>query len=114
MNYAIGEWMRFTRKKAKLRQDEVAESLGVLRSTVAHWETHRTMPSKENIEKYGVLVNQSFTGEVRVEPNDKAKDSFNMLTNQDIDSMLLLLKIRQCSQYETILLVQDFVRIKNT
>lgn len=48
------------RKAAGLRQEDVAEVLGVNRSTLAMWETNRTLPTSDKLpalaKLYGCTV----------------------------------------------------------
>ena len=41
--------MAFWRKKALLKQEEVAEKIGIDRSTVAKWETGKAMPRPDRL-----------------------------------------------------------------
>ena len=106
---SLSQWIRHARKKANLRQSDVAERLGILRSTVAHWETNRTTPKKDVFNRFEELVGQTFGTDIDI------KDStFKTLSNQDIDALLILLKIQQLNNYDFIVLIQSFLKEKNT
>lgn len=109
MNISLPHWIRYTRKRANLRQSDVAEELGILRSTIAHWETNRTTPSKDSLAKFEELVGEKFDGEM----TDKLNNQFKTLTNQEIDSILVLQRLQKIEIYELILLIQSFLKEKN-
>jgi len=109
MNISLAHWIRYTRKRANMRQSDVAEKLGILRSTIAHWETNRTVPSKDIFAKFEDLVGEKFNGEM----SDKVNSQFKTLTNQEIDSILVLQKLQKIEIYEFILLIQSFLKEKN-
>jgi transcriptional regulator with XRE-family HTH domain len=44
----VGDRVAFFRKRAGLKHAELAKLLGVDRSAVGHWESHRSEPSREN------------------------------------------------------------------
>ena len=44
-------FVRFSRKKEKITQEELAERIGVSRRTIINWENYRKKMSKKNKEK---------------------------------------------------------------
>lgn len=54
------ERLKYARENKNLTQDEVAEAVGVIRSTIASYETGTIKPSFENIRKLAKLYNISF------------------------------------------------------
>jgi transcriptional regulator with XRE-family HTH domain len=110
---SLSQWIRHARKKVNLRQSDVAERLGILRSTVAHWETNRTIPKKDVFCRFEELVGQTFGTDIDIK--EQLKDgNFKTLSNQDIDALLILLKIQQLNNYDFIVLIQSFLKEKNT
>jgi transcriptional regulator with XRE-family HTH domain len=109
MNISLPHWIRYARKRANMRQSDVAEKLGILRSTIAHWETNRTTPNKDSLAKFEELVGEKFDGEMP----DKVNNQFKTLTNQEIDSILILQKLQKIDTYEFVLLIQSFLKEKN-
>jgi len=105
---SLAHWLRHARKRKNLRQQDVAEKLGILRSTIAHWETGRTKPSKEALADFEVLVEQTYEGDI-----DNVNSSIKLLTNADIDAILICSKLQKTSTYDLILLVQSFLKEKN-
>lgn len=106
---SLSHWLRHARKRKNLRQQDVAEKLGILRSTIAHWETGRTKPSKEALADFENLVEQTYEGDI-----ESVNSSFKLLTNSDIDSILICSRLQKTSTYELILLVQSFLKEKNS
>ena len=109
MNISLPHWIRYARKRVNMRQSDVAEKLGILRSTIAHWETNRTTPNKDSLAKFEELVGEKFDGEMP----DKVNNQFKTLTNQEIDSILILQKLQKIDTYEFVLLIQSFLKEKN-
>jgi transcriptional regulator with XRE-family HTH domain len=102
-------WLRHARKSKNFRQQDVAEKLGILRSTIAHWETGRTKPSKEALADFESLVEQTYEGDI-----ENVNSSIKLLTNSDIDAILICSRLKKTSTYELILLVQSFLKEKNS
>lgn len=48
----------FWRIQAGLRQDDVAQELGVSRETIANWETGRRVPRRPLLGRYIALVHR--------------------------------------------------------
>jgi len=105
---SLSHWIRHARKRKNLRQQDVAEKLGILRSTIAHWETSRTKPSKEILVEFENLVGQTYEGDI--EGNNS---SFKSLNNADVDAILICSRLQKTSTYDLILLVQSFLKEKN-
>jgi transcriptional regulator with XRE-family HTH domain len=105
---SLSHWMRHARKRKNLRQQDVAEKLGILRSTIAHWETGRTKPSKETLIEFENLVEQTYDGDI-----ENNNSSFKTLNNADIDAILICSRLQKTSTYDLILLVQSFIKEKN-
>ena len=61
------------RVKARLRQKEAAERIGVQQATVSSWETGHKMPTAENLfkcaEVYGVSFDELFDSFMREKRN---------------------------------------------
>lgn len=105
---SFSHWIRHARKRKNLRQQDVAEKLGILRSTIAHWETGRTKPSKEALIEFENLVEQTYEGDI-----ENNHSSFKTLNNADIDAILICSRLQKASTYDLILLVQSFIKEKN-
>jgi transcriptional regulator with XRE-family HTH domain len=105
---SLSHWIRYARKRKNLRQQDVAEKLGILRSTIAHWETGRTKPSKETLIEFENLVEQTYEGDI-----ENNHSSFKTLNNADIDAILICSRLQKTSTYDLILLVQSFIKEKN-
>lgn len=105
---SLSHWLRYARKRKNLRQEDVAGKLGILRSTVAHWETGRTKPSEEALADFENLVELTYEGDIQ-----SGNSSLKLLTNSDIDAILICSRLQKTSTYELILLVQSFLKEKN-
>lgn len=55
----LGQKIKYLRKKNHYTQEQVAESLGVLRSTYSHYETERIRPTVQTLQKLSRLYQVS-------------------------------------------------------
>jgi transcriptional regulator with XRE-family HTH domain len=46
----LGEWLRKLRRQSGRRQEDLAQELGVDRSTISNLERHRNLPTPEHLE----------------------------------------------------------------
>lgn len=106
---SLSHWLRYARKRKNLRQEDVANELCVLRSTIAHWETARSKPTKEILEKFELLVGEQFEGDI-----ESSNSNFKLLNHADIDAILICSKLQKTSTYDLIMLVQLFLKEKNS
>ena len=87
----VGDNLRNKRIEAGFKQSEVAEKIGVGRTTISSWETNRTEPSIGDIERLANLYHCLKTDLIGADATDYLK-----LTNKkEIDLVLAFRKSPQ-------------------
>ena len=94
----VSESLKKVRKEHKLTQQDIADVLGVDRSTYTFYETGKTSPSIQTLQKLSNIYNVSvgyLAGYEENHPELKAKHVSPSMNAPDVDPIALLAKDEQ-------------------
>lgn len=101
INKAIGERLKWAREKANLKQNAIANWLGIHNSTLAKYESGQREIDNQTLvslcEKYNIRLEWVMTGEGDISPTGSNAQSSHITIDEDPDIQFILRTRRELS-----------------
>lgn len=94
MSTSMGQRIKSKRKKAKLSQDKLAQRIGVTQNTISRWESDRTVPDREELNRLKKIIGginypkgQKSSKPLKSETNNEASALENNIAQKNSDGI---------------------------
>jgi repressor LexA len=93
MTTNMGNKIMFARREINMRQEELANKMGVSRTTIVNWESNKFAPTQDNLERLSGVLKKPVSYFFEIDKSDVDLSSFKPLTSDNTVTLPLLASI---------------------